>query len=144
MNTSCTVSGDHWYGYAGLGMLVLAVAILATVYAAGCTYSVKTPFSSGGSTPWTGTYDSNWGTLVITQNGNHADATYTYDEGRITGTVSGNTLTGTWSESPSYQPPDDAGDVVLTLSDDGNSIQGNWRYGSGKGTWDGDWTATRK
>ena len=81
--------------------------------------------------------------MQFTQSGNQVTATYTYDDGRITGTVSGNTLTGTWSESPSYQPPDDAGDIVLTMAADGNSFTGNWRYGTSTGTWDGTWTATR-
>jgi len=68
--------------------------------------------------------------MVLVQTGNSVNGTYTYQGGNITGTVSGNKLTGTWSESPSYIPPDDAGDVELTISVDCNSITGRWRYDS--------------
>lgn len=91
---------------------------------------------------WAGEWDSNWGEMVFQQTGNTVTATYTYDQGRIQGIVSGNKLTGTWSEAPSYSPPRDAGDVELTLSDDCNSFSGKWRYGS-SGDW-GDWTGRRK
>lgn len=145
-----TGSGDHLDRYSSPGTMFLVIAILAAVLMAGCTSLIKIPSStgsqagSGGTTPWSGSWDSNWGTMQFTQSGDQVTATYTHNDGRITGTVSGNTLTGTWSESPSYQPPDDAGDVVLTLSADGKSFTGNWRYGSNTGTWDGTWTANRK
>jgi hypothetical protein len=80
--------------------------------------------------------------MVLVQTGNNVTGTYEYQGGRITGTVSGNTLTGTWSESTTYSPPDDAGDVVLTMSGDCHSITGQWRYGS-TGDWDGSWSGTR-
>lgn len=90
-----------------------------------------------GAYSWAGEWDSNWGDMVFIQNGNAVTATYTYDQGKISGTVSGNTLTGTWSEAPSYAPPKDAGEVELTMSADGKSFTGKWRYGS-EGTW-GNW-----
>jgi ribosomal protein L13 len=82
--------------------------------------------------------------MTLAQNGDKVTGTYIHDDGKVVGTVSGNTLTGTWSESPSYNPPDDAGDFVLTLSADGKTITGNWRYGSNTGTWDGTWEGTRQ
>jgi hypothetical protein len=117
--------------------------VTKTVPVAVITSSTLTA-ESGGTAPWSGSWDSEWGTMQFTQSGNQVTATYTYNDGRITGTVSGNTLTGTWSQSPSYQPPKDAGDVVLTMAADRNSFAGNWRYGTNTGTWDGTWTATRK
>ena len=93
--------------------------------------------------PWTGVWESSqWGTMELLQNGNTVTGTYSWDEGKIEGTVSGTTLRGTWSESPSYAPPDDAGDFEFTLSADGNSFSGQWRYGS-DGEWDGDWTGQK-
>jgi hypothetical protein len=133
----------------GLVWVLLALVIVATVCVAGCSYSFSTPSptgspaASGESTPWTGTWDTIHGTMDLTQSKNQVTGTYG-DAGRITGTVSGNTLTGTWSEPPSYQPPDGAGDFTFTLSADGNSFSGNWRYGSGTGDWDGSWSGTRK
>jgi len=82
--------------------------------------------------------------MEFTQNGDQVTGTYTHDNGKIVGTVSGNTLTGTWSEEPSYNPPGDAGDFVITFANDKKSFSGNWRYGSGTGNWDGTWDGTKK
>jgi hypothetical protein len=104
-----------------------------------------------GSTPppeepqgvWTGKWESaQWGTMELTQTGNSVTGIYSWDEGRIDGTVSGNVLRGTWSEAPSYAPLDDAGDFEFALSSDGNSFTGKWRYGS-SGDWEGDWNGER-
>ncbi|HEX7364673.1 MAG TPA: hypothetical protein VF366_05865 [Dehalococcoidia bacterium] len=94
------------------------------------------------ATGWAGTWDTSWGTMVLTQTGDSVSGTYTWDSGHIEGSVTGNVFSGLWSEAPSYNLPDDAGTVVLTLSPDSNSITGNWRYGL-SGDWDGSWTGTR-
>ncbi|MDX9872462.1 MAG: S-layer homology domain-containing protein [Clostridia bacterium] len=87
-----------------------------------------------GTYSWAGEWKTNWGDMVLTQNGANVSGTYTYDQGKISGTISGNTLTGTWSEAPSYAPPNDAGEVEFVMSADGQSFTGKWRYGS-----EGDW-----
>lgn len=133
----------------GLGILLLVIVIIA-VLGAGCTIpgagssSKGSPAATSAPTPWTGSWDSNWGVIELTQNGDKVTGTYPHDSGKISGTVSGNTMTGTWSESPSYSPPKDGGDLVLTIADDGKSFGGNWRYGSGTGKWDGEWDAKKK
>lgn len=76
-----------------------------------------------------------WGTLNITQIGDVITGTYTYDSGKLKGKVSGDKLSGNWSEAPSYSAPKDAGDVEFTMSADGKSFTGRWRYGSS-----GDWS----
>ncbi len=86
-----------------------------------------------------GKWDTNWGTMILDAGGN---GTYTHDKGRIRGSVHGGVLTGTWSEAPSYKPPKDAGDVEFTLSADGNSFTGKWRYGH-SGNWHYDWRGQR-
>jgi hypothetical protein len=95
---------------------------------------------------WSGTWDTNWGTMHLTQSLGKVTGTYDYDDGKIEGYISknlsGNILVGTWSEYPSYAPPDDAGDIEFTMSSDGNSFTGQWRYGS-SGDWYGDWNGTR-
>lgn len=112
----------------------------------GCGFSKIEGYSTSDSIgifcDWTGTWDSNWGQMVLSQSGNSVTGTYTHDQGRIQGTVSGDKLIGTWSESPSYSPPSDAGDLELTMSSDCKSLSGNWKYGS-EGSWSGDWTGTR-
>lgn len=91
---------------------------------------------------WTGTWDTNWGKMVLEQVGDTFTGRYEHDEGRVHGKVFGNKLIGTWSEKPSYQPPNDAGDLELTINPGCGSFEGKWRYGS-SGSWDGDWTGTR-
>ncbi|HYE80925.1 MAG TPA: copper amine oxidase N-terminal domain-containing protein [Clostridia bacterium] len=95
-----------------------------------------------GKYSWEGEWESNWGKMVISQNGSVVTGTYTHDSGRISGIVSGNTLSGIWSESPSYMPPNDGGDMELTMSDDGKSFTGKWRYGS-EGSW-GNWEGGKR
>ena len=87
------------------------------------------------TTNWTGSWlCGQWGRLTLSQSGDQVTGSYTYDNGKLTGYAAGNTLVGTWSEAPTYNPPNDAGDVQFNLSADGNSFTGHWRYGSA-----GDW-----
>jgi hypothetical protein len=51
-------------------------------------------------------------------------------------------MIGKWSEAPSYQPPDDAGDLDLQQLPDSNSFKGKWRYGLGW-PWAGEWNGRR-
>jgi hypothetical protein len=99
------------------------------------------PGTQDGSCQFTGNWDTEWGNMTLTQNGTSLTGTYDYEGGRINGTVDGNTATGTWSESPSYQPPLDAGDFTFTLSSDCKAFTGDWRYGSCD--WDGDLRGAR-
>jgi hypothetical protein len=150
MKFSCLMSRASGSSGVRNGVLLLVIAIITTVLVAGCTIPGSASASKGSPavvpapTPWTGSWDSSWGVMELTQNGDKVTGTYPHDTGKITGTVSGNTLTGTWSESPSYSPPKDAGDFVITLAGDGESFTGNWRYGSGTGKWDGTWNAKKK
>jgi len=95
---------------------------------------------------WSGTWDTNWGTMYLTQSLGKVTGTYDYQGGKIEGYISknlsGNILVGTWSENPSYAPPDDAGDIEFIMSSDCNSFTGHWRYGS-SGDWYSDWNGTR-
>lgn len=116
--------------------LVLIGVVLIMVF------SVITVNADLGTYSWEGEWDSNWGKMVITQNGNIVTGTYTHDNGKISGTVSGSTFTGTWSEAPSYAPDKDAGDMELTMSADGMSFTGKWRYGS-SGSW-GNWEGGKR
>lgn len=103
------------------------------------TTSPTTPQVTGttGTGSWTGTWNTNWGLMNLTRSGNTVTGTYAQNAGTITGSISGNTVSGTWSNAPSYQPPNDAGDIILTLSADGKSLTGKFRHGS-----TGDWITT--
>jgi hypothetical protein len=113
--------------------------------AAGAPPPAATPTATATSpmplSTWTGVWDTDWGRMELTQSDGSVTGTYEYDQGQIQGTVQGNKLVGTWSEYPSYAPPDDAGDFEFVLSPDGNSFLGRWRYDS-EGDWS-EWTATR-
>jgi len=92
--------------------------------------------------PWSGSWRAGLTTydeiLTTSQNGTQLTGNWTTtddnDRGQLTGTVSGYQFTGRWAETPSYQPPNDAGDEELTLATNGQSMTGRWRYGS-SGTW---------
>jgi len=90
---------------------------------------------------WEGTWSTTYGMMIWTQTGNQVSGNYEHSNGHITGTVSGNVLTGTWSEAPSYAPPDNAGDVQLTISPDGKTFTGGWRFDS-SGSWTMNWNGT--
>ena len=90
-----------------------------------------------------GTWDSNWGKMELRVNGLEVDGNYTHDQGKISAKLSNNgkEMVGTWSEAPSYAPPQDGGKVTFSLSADGNSLTGHWWYGENSGG--GGWTGTR-
>lgn len=98
--------------------------------------------TSPATSTWSGRWETNWGPMMLEQVGNSLTGNYTHDQGIITGSIVGNKLIGRWSEYPTYSPPNDAGDVELTISEDGRTFTGRWRYGS-EGDWSGDWTGTR-
>lgn len=107
---------------------------------ASCTLSCKLVIPLTLIPDWTGTWSTTYGMMHLTQSGNQVSGTYDYNNGHITGTVSGNVLTGTWSEAPTYSLPNHAGDVQFTISSDGKTFSGHWRYDS-SGSWT-NWTGT--
>ena len=92
---------------------------------------------------WTGDWQSTWGKISIVQTGNRVTGTYEHDNGKIKGTIVGNKVIGSWSEGPTYLAPDDAGEFEFTLSADGKSYSGRWRYGSNSVWQPKPWTGTR-
>ena len=114
--------------------------VIATYAPAGLTVAGATTAPAVGNFAGTWSCPGPWGTLTITQNGATVTGTYTHDSGRLEGTVSGNTITARWSESPSYAGPRDAGPANATLSADGRSFSGSWAYDGGSG---GSWTCSR-
>lgn len=91
---------------------------------------------------WAGSWDTNWGAMKLTQSGGQVSGSYSHDQGKIAGTVSGMSLTGTWSEAPSYAPPDDAGGIVFVMSNDCQRFDGRWWYGSKEDS-PSQWSGTR-
>jgi len=117
----------------------LAAAALCAV--AGALFVTGAGAQARVAATWGGNWKTNWGTLTIVQSGSRLTGSYTHDKGKLVATVSGLTATGTWSESPTYKGPKDAGAFVLTLAADGKSFAGHWRYTSSK-AWSGTWHGT--
>ncbi len=88
-----------------------------------------------GNHSWTGTYETNYETLSLIQKGNYVSGEYPeFENGKIDGVVTDDVLYGYWSESPSYAPPSDAGQIVFVMNEDGKGFTGWWRYGN-SGSW---------
>ena len=79
--------------------------------------------------------------MNLKQSGDTISGSYS-NQGRITGAVSGDKLTGTWTEPPDYSPPQNEGVFEFTMSSDCSSFSGNWRLGSGA-EWLGQWNGKR-
>lgn len=87
---------------------------------------------------FSGSWESNFGVIVMTQSGSTVTGTYSHDVGSLQGTVSGNKLTGTWVES------DDKGTFTFTLSADGKSFKGSWKETEPDPGQGGGWDGTKK
>ncbi len=79
---------------------------------------------------FSGSWYSYWGSnpdarvpMNLVQNGVEVVGSYEYQGGRIEGTVTGNVLSGTWSQTNGSN-----GYVELTLNDNGTQFSGRWRY----------------
>jgi hypothetical protein len=76
--------------------------------------------------------------VTLRQSGNWVDGTYAFAKGRLRGTVSGvsgRILRGTWDEAPTRAAPGEAGDFEFTLSADGKSWTGRWRFAKPGDAW---------
>jgi len=101
-----------------------------------------------------GTWTSpDWGTMTLKQKGDHVSGFYTYTAvsgqqyGQIEGTVEEQTLVCRWWQSATpgtgYQEAAQRGEAYLTLTKDGDHIQGKWRA-EGTTGWAGAWNMRRK
>jgi hypothetical protein len=100
--------------------------------------ATPTPAATATAMPsgtWTGVWDTNWGPMELTQSDGSVTGTYEFDQGQIQGTVEGNKLVGTWAEAPTDGGFAREGEFEFTMSPDGNSFTGRWRYDS-EGDWD--------
>jgi hypothetical protein len=82
--------------------------------------------SSAPACSFTGTWQLSdaWGKMFLTQTGDKVTGTYEIKGGVIEGTVSGNTLAGTWHQTSNQSK----GTIQLTMSDDGKSFGLKWEY----------------
>lgn len=81
------------------------------------------------SVSWTGTWSTNWGTVTLEQKGSRVTGSYPGWNGRISGSVVGGKLSGTWTED------DYSGDFEAEMSASGNLISGRWLSGGKADNW---------
>ncbi|MEJ2066474.1 MAG: FecR family protein [Deltaproteobacteria bacterium] len=144
-NITCVtvMEGTVWLAETeGLNEHIITAGNKACIPAGG--NNTITPQSQSSTGQLSGTWKTNFGLMTLTQDGTHVTGSYPHDSGKIEGTLAGNVLRGRWSESPSYKPPKDAGDLEFTFSEDGRHFTGTWRYGSQKQSWDGKWTGQKQ
>jgi hypothetical protein len=69
---------------------------------------------------------------------------YTHDDGRVLARLEGTRIAGWWTETPSRQPKNDAGDVQFTVVRSGGSLtlHGRWRFGDSEEFWY-DWDLSK-
>ena len=89
-----------------------------------------------------GSWETNFGHMVIEVKDGRVTGTYTKDKGVIKGRIEGSKITGKWSEAPTYRGPQNAGDFELVLDADGRSFQGHYRH-EGSTKWAGPWDGKR-
>jgi MscS family membrane protein len=79
------------------------------------------------SGPWTGEWNTFWrgnaALLTLQQDGERVTGSYGPHEGRIEGTISNRTLSGTWSDAGA------GGNFVFVLSEDGQTLTGQFENG---------------
>ena len=122
-----------------LSRLALALVFALTVGA--CGHEPAAPADPGFAGHWT---SSQWGEHYIVVEGSTVKIVYEHDDGRVLGTLAGSAVTGWWTEVPSRQPSNDAGDVTFTLTqiNGERAIDGTWRYsaqGPLRENWDLVW-----
>jgi hypothetical protein len=88
--------------------------------------------------PFTGSWQTNIVDLHLTQSGKTVTGTYDYKGGSLTGSVTGNRLDYSWTQTDGK-----TGTGYFIVSDNGSSIDGCYGYGEDNKN-GGHWTGTRK
>lgn len=98
--------------------------------------------------PFDGAWSTSYGDMTIAVSGTDATGDYTYDGGKLYGTLDGAFLFGFWTQAggsgrtcdSAYQGSTNWGQFVFILSDDGRTFTGTWGYCDDEPTrsgWDG-------
>ena len=128
--------------------LAIAVAMLTGV---GCGGDGGGDQGADDGQRWEGRFDSTFGDLTFTADGDQVTGSYELCDGRLEGTASGSELSGEWTESPDSCPPQElrsseafTGTFEFTLSADADSFRGSWAFEDGSTDPTGDrWEGTR-
>ncbi len=101
-----------------------------------CASSAAGTTTAQGPCSWAGVWNTNWGVMTLSQNGNQVTGTYTHFEGKLSGMVTGNVLSGRWDNVQNT-----TGKFQFTMAADCNSFSGF--YGYNEGTPGYPWNGTR-
>lgn len=101
------------------------------------TFDDKPGQKTGGAWNFSGTWQTDDGTIgkmILSQSGMTVTGTYTHADGKVEGTASEGEFVGKWTQSSAGAEP--YGEFEMTLSSDGKSLTGRWKYDS-RGAWYG-------
>jgi hypothetical protein len=129
-------------GTATNGPAMVASAPAATPESAEGPESTVTPVTAK---ELTGHWDSpQYGDAYVQVDGAEVRIAYSHDDGRVLATLHGVVITGWWTEAPSRQPKNDAGDVQFTVVRSGATLtlHGRWRFGASEEFWY-DWDLSK-
>ena len=118
---------------------ILSTGIVLAVSMAICVWPVysteKDNASPNASKDLSGIWKTNLVDLSLTQSGNTVTGSYEHEGGKLKGTITGNQLDYTWTETNGKK-----GKGYFIISDDGKSISGRYGYNddnSSAGEWKG-------
>ncbi len=99
-------------------------------------------YNNSGNLPFIGgRYTTEFGDMVLNQDGQRVWGTYTHQQGQIEGTFDGKMVHGVWKQAPTYRAPNDAGDIQMRFLN--GRFSAVWRYGhSPQAKWEGTWAGT--
>lgn len=80
-------------------------------------------------------YDTNYGAMTLHFDGSEVSGSYTYQGGKISGTLEGDTMPCSWSQN------NGSGSCIATFSNNFRRIDLKWNY-AGETGWKGDWGGT--
>ncbi len=93
----------------------------------------------------TGHWDSpQYGDAYFQVQADEVRVVYTHDDGRVLARLKGARIVGWWTEAPSRQPKNDAGDIEFTVvrGDGPLTLHGRWRFGDSEEFWY-DWDLSK-
>lgn len=90
----------------------------------------------------TGTWSTDYGPLILQQDGETVQGHFDEKRGHLIGRLDGTVLRGTWVQLPSFRAPNDAGDFELVFRPRDGRFNGAWRRGCEQ-HWEGQWNGWR-
>ncbi|BAW95206.1 hypothetical protein NIES970_01080 [[Synechococcus] sp. NIES-970] len=111
----------------------------------------NTPSGEMTGSNFDGTWDTTWGQMTLSTQGNTTAGSYGNGESTISGIVTGDTFTGYWVETAAARSCDTQkngssywGGLSFRLVDGGSRFEGSWSYCDDPVSDGGDWTGTRQ